>query len=109
MKIPAQRRGSSMTSRERMRTTVAGGKADRIPVAMVADFDFYCKAAGRPLWDYEYGDNAARAEIHKQAHLRFPESDFIYCWTGVSHKTAASRRVVMVDGRPYLQWTQTGK
>ena len=98
-----------MTSRERMRTTVAGGKADRIPVAMVADFDFYCKAAGRPLWEYEYGDNAARAEIHKRAHLRFPESDFIYCWTGVSHKNAASRRVVMVEGRPCLEWTQTGK
>ncbi len=35
-----------MTSRERMRTAIAGGKPDRIPVAMVADFDFYCKAAG---------------------------------------------------------------
>lgn len=98
-----------MTSRERMRRTVAREKADRIPVAMVADFDFYCKAAGRALWEYEYGDNAARAEIHKQAHLRFPESDFIYCWTGVSRKTAASRRVVMVDGQPFLEWTQTGE
>ena len=98
-----------MTSRERMRTALAGGKPDRIPVAMVADFDFYCKAAGRPLWEYEYGDNAARAAIHKAAHLRFPENDFIYCWTGVSHARAAALRVVMAEGQPYLEQVATGE
>ncbi len=42
-----------MTARERMRTAIAGGKPDRVPIAMVADFDFYCKTAGRPLWEFE--------------------------------------------------------
>ncbi len=98
-----------MTSRERMRTAIAGGKPDRIPVAMVADFDFYCKAAGRPMWEYEFGDNAARAAIHREAHLRFPENDFIYCWGGVPSAQAARRRVVTVEGQPYLEQTATGE
>jgi len=98
-----------MTSRERMRTAIACGKPDRIPIAMVADFDFYCKAAGKPMWEFEWGDNRARAEIQKQAHLRFPESDFIYCWTGVGHRAAASRRVVVEDGQPFVEWTETGE
>lgn len=98
-----------MTSRERVRTAIAGGKADRVPIAMVADCDFYCKAAGRPLWEFEYGDNAARAAIQREAHLRFPESDFIFCWTGVSHRAAASRRVVMEGDRPFVEWRETGE
>ena len=98
-----------MTSRERMRLAISGGKPDRIPVAMVADSDFYCKAAGRPLWEFEYGDNAARAEIQKQAHLRFPESDFIYAWTGVSHGAAAARRLVIEGDQPYVEWLETGE
>jgi hypothetical protein len=92
-----------------MRIAIAGGKADRVPIAMVADFDFYCKAAGRPMWEFEYGDNHARAEIQKQAHLRFPESDFIYCWTGVSHRTEASRRLVMEGDQPFVEWRDTGE
>jgi len=98
-----------MTARERMRTAIAGGKPDRVPIAMVADFDFYCQAAGRPLWEFEHGDNAARAAIQRDAHLRFPDNDFVYCWTGVSHATAASRRVVMEDGQPFLERTETGE
>ena len=91
-----------------MRTAVAGGKPDRVPIAMVADFDFYCQAAGRPMWEFEYGDNEARAAIQRKARRRFPEDDFVYCWTGVSRDTAASRRVVTVDGQPCVEWTKTG-
>ncbi len=98
-----------MNSRERMRLAISGGKPDRIPIAMVADSDFYCKAAGRPLWDFEYGDNATRAQIQMQAHLRFPESDFIYAWTGVSHRAEASRRLVMEGDQPFVEWLETGE
>ena len=84
-----------MTARERMRTALDRGKPDRVPIAMVAEFDFYCKAAGRPMWEFEYGDNAARAAIQRDAHLRFPDNDFICCWAGIDRETAASRRVVM--------------
>jgi uroporphyrinogen-III decarboxylase len=109
-----------MTSRERMRVAIAGGKPDRIPVAMVADYDFYCKAAGRPMWEYRYGDDAARAAIHREALARFPANDFIHCWGAMPHdftsiwggvpKTAAStRRVVMVEGQPFVERTDTGE
>lgn len=98
-----------MTARERMRTAVAGGKPDRVPIAMVADFDFYCQAAGRPMWEFEYGDNEQRAAIQREARRRFPEDDFVYCWTGVSHETAASRRVVMEGDQPFVEWTKTGE
>jgi uroporphyrinogen-III decarboxylase len=92
-----------------MRIALERGKPDRVPIAMVADLDFYCKAAGRPLWEFEFGDNAARAAIQRDAHLRFPDNDFTLCWTGVDHETAASRRVVVEDGQPFLEWTATGE
>jgi len=98
-----------MTSRERMRTALARGKPDRIPVAMVGDSDFYCKAAGRPLWEFEYGENRARAAIQIEAHLRFPDNDFICCWAGLDRETINSRRVVIEGGRPYLENTGTGE
>ena len=98
-----------MTARERMRTALARGKPDRVPIAISADFDFYCKAAGRPMWEFEYGDNATRVAIQRDAHLRFPDSDFICCWSGVDRETSASRRVVIEDGQPYLENTATGE
>jgi uroporphyrinogen-III decarboxylase len=98
-----------MTARERMRTALDRGKTDRVPIAMAAEFDFYCKAAGRPMWEFEYGDNVARAAIQRDAHLRFPDSDFICCWSGVDRETAASRRVVMENGVPHLENTVTGE
>lgn len=97
-----------MTARERMRVAIAGGKPDRVPIAMVADFDFYCQAAGRPLWEFEYGDNESRAAIQRAARRRFPDNDFVYCWTGVSHQAAASRRVVMEEGQPFVEWLASG-
>jgi hypothetical protein len=92
-----------------MRTALASEKPDRVPIAMVGDFDFYCKAAARPMWEFEYGDNRARAAIQREAHLRFPDNDFICCWTGVDQDTAASRRVIIECGQPYLQNTVTGE
>jgi uroporphyrinogen-III decarboxylase len=76
---------------------------------MVGDSDFYCKAAGRPLWEFEYGENRARAAIQIEAHLRFPDNDFICCWAGLDRETINSRRVVIEGGRPYLENTGTGE
>jgi hypothetical protein len=92
-----------------MRTALARGKADRAPIALLGDADFICKAAGRPLWDFEFGDNSARIAIQREAHLRFPEGDFVLCWPGVDRETAASRRVVVEGGQPYLEDSKTGK
>jgi len=98
-----------MTSQERMRIALNRGKPDRVPIAMVADFDFYCKAAGRPMWEFEYGDNASRAAIQRQAHLRFPDNDFVMCWTGLDNETIRSRRVVVEHGQPFVEWRETGE
>lgn len=92
-----------------MRTALSRGKPDRVPVALVADFDFYCKAAGRPLWEFEYGDSISRATIQRDAHLRFPDNDFLLCWTGLSKTAIASRRVVVEAGRAHLEWAETGE
>lgn len=81
-----------------MRIALARGKPDREPIAMVGDYGFYCRAAGRPMWEFECGDNASRAAIQREAHLRFPHNDFMMCWTGLSRREIAARRVVMQDG-----------
>jgi uroporphyrinogen-III decarboxylase len=98
-----------MTARERMRTALDRGKPDRVPIAMVGDSDFHCQAAGRPLWEFLYGCNAARADIQREALLRFPDNDFICCWTGIDHGTAASRRVVVENEKAYLEDVATGR
>jgi hypothetical protein len=90
-----------------MRTALARGKPDRVPIAFIGDPDFYAKAAGRPLWELEYGDNEAVTQIKRDAFLRFPHNDYLHV-RGHTRNRVASRRLVMVDGKPYVEHTCTG-
>jgi len=92
-----------------MRTALAGGKPDRVPIAITADHDFFCKAAGRPMWEFEYGDNPTRAAIQRDAYLRFPDNDYILCWGGRRPEALGSQRIVTEEGRPYLESIESGE
>ncbi len=55
-----------MTGKERIYNTLAGKKVDRIPIALICDSDYQCKAAGVDLCEFNLGNNNARVEIQQK-------------------------------------------
>lgn len=98
-----------MTNRERMRKTISGGKADHVPVAMVADSDFTAKAAGCPLWQLRHSDLDTRVKLAAAAHRRFPHNSFFLVSAGSDRRTRESWQLVVEEGRPHLQRLDTGE
>jgi len=98
-----------MNNRERMRIAVAGGKADHVPIAMVADADFIAKAAGRPLWQLRYGDLEDSVALAASAHRRFPHNSFVLVAAGADRKTREAHRLIVEEGMAYLERLDTGE
>lgn len=65
------------SSKERMNRVLERGKADRVPVALVSDFDYQAQAAGIDPREFRYGDNEARAEIQRRFWLGHEGNDFL--------------------------------
>jgi len=97
------------SAKERMRRVLERGKADRVPIALMSDFDYQAKAAAIDQREFMYGDNEARAEIQRRFWLRHEANDFLMSWSGVDPESAKSRRITRDGGRFLVTDTNTGK
>jgi len=91
-----------------MRLVLEGGKADRVPIALIADYDYQCQAAGYDDREFRYGDNETRAEIQRRFFLRHEANDFLLCWSGVDRKVARSRKLTRQGDRYFVTDLTTG-
>ena len=73
-----------MTSKERMNIVLAGGKADRVPIALILDDTYLCRAAGADLRELHHGNSASRADLQRRLMKRHPLNDILICWDGTN-------------------------
>lgn len=98
-----------MSARERMHIVLERGKADRIPVALVADSDYQCQAAGIDHREFRFGGNRVRAEVQRRYWLRHKENDFLLCWSGVSRDFTKRYKLTRLGDRYVVADIQTGE
>jgi len=98
-----------MSPKERVRTVLERGKADRIPVALISDSDYQCQAAGYDHRQFRCGDTAMRAEIQRRFFLRHEANDLLLCWRGLDKETERSRKLTRQGDRYFVTDLTTGK
>ena len=76
-----------MTSKERMNTALAGGKADRVPIALIFDETYLCRAVGADLRELQHGNSSNRADLQRRLMQRHPLNDILICWDGTNRNS----------------------
>ena len=100
---------SDLSPKERMHTVLERRKADRVPVALVSDFDYQCEAAGYDPREFRIGDNETRAAIQREFWLRHEGNDFLMCWSGVRRDFASIQEVSREGDRIFVTDNATGQ
>ena len=98
-----------MTSKERMRIALEGGKPDRVPIAMMLDGSYLIRATGIDARIHGYADNEHRAGVQCLFHNRHPENDLIVAWYGGSRDFGTKEKLVRDGDRFLLEDMSTGK
>lgn len=92
-----------------MHLVLEGGKADRIPVALVTDSDYQCQAAGCDHREFRHGTNQERAEIQRRFWLRHQDNDCLLCWSGLSRRRARQHKLTREGNGYFLTDATTGE
>ena len=90
-----------------MNIVLDGGRADRIPIALIQDETYLCRATGADVRELQYGDSQKRAELQTRLMRRHPENDVVICWDGTTREP--TRDLDRSGDRFYLVDRATGR
>ncbi len=99
----------TLNSKERMRTALEGGKVDRMPIAMMLDGSYLCRAADCDPREHGFSDNEGRADIQVRFRERHPHNDLIVAWYGASRDVGTKKKLKREGDRFFLQDAATGE
>ena len=83
-----------MNGKERLVRALSGQTTDRMPVQLVLDQGYMARCAGRQRWEFDYGDQAARVEMHLAATAGHPANDGLWAWAGMNRKLMEGVEIV---------------
>ena len=78
-----------MTSKERMHRALAGDIVDRIPIALIQDETYLCRATGADVREMLYGNSSDRVRLQSLLMERHPYNDVLICWDGTARQPAS--------------------
>ena len=95
-----------MTGKERILLAMDGGKPDRIPIALSADWDYQVRAGGGDPYDWMYGGFDRRVELYERTHRRHIGTALHR--TGQGRRADFPRRMIEESGNRWFLDPVTG-